>query len=237
MERHESREDGYEYLIEQCQNNPEAIERLSDGEKEELLEALEARIVEQGAEWDPLVRDERRKIAQALRVALGEKRKTRSDDLIIADEYMISVGGERRRLLASVSESMQLGDLSLLKDDIPGLNRFDSRGWLILLTDEQKRFWINVKLFNAVDAQKQPHRVLYIADRYVTPALRGKQIGKQLSDIAERIALANQCELIFGKQVPEEASDFDRLVQSKERAGYVVDRRDDGIVLAKKRLK
>lgn len=72
---------------------------------------------------------------------------------------------------------------------------------------------------------------LYIADRYIEPALRGNKLGDQLLKIADIIARENNCKTIFATLIPEDENDKELLKKGHEKNGYVI--AEDGITAIK----
>lgn len=127
-------------------------------------------------------------------------------------------------------------DLGHLDIDLLRLDRDKSQAHLLLITESKQRLWINLKLFKIVSRDGASENLLYIADRYVAPSLRGNKLGDQLLKIAENIARANGCSRIFAQLVPEEASNLALLEEGMQKAGFITHSGRKGETLAEKQL-
>jgi hypothetical protein len=65
--------------------------------------------------------------------------------------------------------------------------------------------------------------------------MRNCGIGRQLQEIAEKIAKDNRCTTIFSLLVPEDPKDLERLKSAKRKMGYKIQETQNGLV-AKKRI-
>lgn len=75
---------------------------------------------------------------------------------------------------------------------------------------------------------------MYIADRYVIQKLRGKKIGEKLLKIADDVARANDCELIFANLIAEDSENLEKLKKGHEKEGYKIVERDGKTIAIKK---
>lgn len=217
-------------------NNPHEIAFLSPVERLELISKIEALLAEQAVEYDSATRDKYRRLLQSLRIAASGDPKPRSDAFTLSEEYVMSINGERQALQAVAYTTNDLKDVALLDYiDVQAIDREKSQAVTLLISSEQRTFYINLRLLDVATKDGKNHRLLYIMDRYVTPALRGKNIGKGLLKIADQVAVANGCAVIFGALVPEDPKDLDVLKNGHRNAGYKITN-SRGAIVAKKLL-
>lgn len=211
-------------------------ESLAKEERELLIEKAQGMVIE----VDPTFKPRYQNLLQRLRLAGAKDIRTATSQdpsLAIAEEYRLLLEGEEFGLhsrIEPISNYHELGHLGL---DLAHLDRNKSSAYLILITEADQRFWINLKLFKTVVPDGTTRNLLYIADRYVNPNLRGRQLGDQLLKIADGIARANDCVSTFAQLVPEDPKDMEMLRQGMQKAGFTIRSGQQGEVLAEKQVK
>lgn len=141
--------------------------------------------------------------------------------LHISPEYEVTIEDQVAQMNTKVSQNYDFTDLQAIGLNTVSINQKNSFSFLICITSTERNFWINLKLFSVVgNSSDERHRYLYIADRYVEPALRGKALGDQLLKIADGVAQDNNCEEIFATLVPEDEDNQLLLQKGHEKNGY-----------------
>jgi GNAT superfamily N-acetyltransferase len=162
---------------------------------------------------------------------------TRDYSLIVDDEYRIRVDGQIQALETRLGKINNYSELITVGVKLLDVDLAKSTAYRINLTGEDQRYFINLKLFKIYNKKDgSSANYLYIADRYVRPDLRGKKIGEQLLGIADSVARANDCSLVFGKLIAEEPAETELLKQGHAKVGYTIDERKDGEIIASKEI-
>ena len=207
-------------------NNPENALKLSQSERERLIERIKNLFME----VEPSVKASYLQLLQALQDSfMGKYSVTKKLGKIdLSPEYEIVAKGEILHLETRISELTILTDLIRLGIKISDLDRQQSGSYSINITEKNRRCWINLRLYKAVPKNEETEeRYLYIADRYVESDLRGNKVGEQLLKIADTIAEENGCKLIFATLIPEDIHDLELLKKGHEKDGYTIQTKED----------
>lgn len=237
MERYgEYRETSPHETLELIRQHPESRESIIEGldfeELDKLVEFVAALIIEA----DPELKAWYQQLLKYLCTALANRSTKISLPLpVIDNEYSIN-GHVARTMIGGPSKQFY----HLL--DVTGiypmeLDRERSQAYLCCITSEEQSFWVNMQFFRIVLRDGREGNFLYIGDRYVAPDLRGNGIGDQLLQIADSVGVANGCNVICAKLIPEDPGDMELLKRGHEKAGYEVSTRPDGLVTAIKDLR
>ncbi len=231
-ERHESSREPKEIPIQDALEGRADLESASETELAQLAEKIELMILE----VDPTLKPAYRQLLQKIR-CLGAQYGAQYDDtLALASEYTVRSKSTEKTLRLQLQPIANYAELGHLGIEARTVDRSKSKAYLLCITDEEKGCWINLKFFKAVLADGSEVSVVYIADRYVIPQLRGEGLGSALLQVAEGIARGNQCSAITGVLVPENPGEAQALQRGMEKAGFSVTKKETGEVIAKKML-
>jgi len=156
--------------------------------------------------------------------------------VIISDEYDLHSQNGDFVLTSRVARLSAYSELGHVGVELLNIDHANSSAYLLCVTEDQKRCFINMKLFKPTMKDGTTKNVLYIADRYVGRNLRGKGLGDQLLTVAENIARANGCTGIFAQLVPENPNDLGRLEEGMNKAGFSIHAGKRGEVIAEKEV-
>ncbi len=217
-------------------DTPERLQELDSAEKQQLLEKAEAMVIEipTGDGKDKYLR-----FIQAITTSLLSDSSFVRDlyTININNEYDITIADDRINLKTKVGKITNFSDLVNIGLPTIKINYLKSKAFSICITEKDQQCWINLKLFRVIQGEESSEKkYLYIADRFVSPKLRGKSIGEQLLKIANAVAQANNCELIFATLIPEDLENKEKLEAGHKKAGYEITEKD-GKVFAIKKIK
>ncbi|MFA6549812.1 MAG: GNAT family N-acetyltransferase [Candidatus Gracilibacteria bacterium] len=220
--------------IKNCLENPEAIDDLTPGECMQILEIIQARILEI---FDPEIKAKYKVFAQRIlqRYVMASGNAQQKPKINIEKSYEIDTAHGTATLNVNVCQSNNLSQAILMDSDMSQVVRNGSTGYLCTITDKERRFWINIKIFILKQKDGTELRSLFIADWYVSPNLRDSGIGKKLQDLAEQIGRNNACTSIFCIIIPENPNDLNRLIAANIRMGYQI-KNDRGRTVGCKQL-
>jgi len=218
----------------ECLDFPEMLEELTREQALEVLRLAEARIFEI---YDHDIKAKYQRLIQQIKTKLlgGASDAAQIPSANIQDSYVIDTPEGKTTLRVTVGNLGNFHQAALLGVPIMDLNRKKSVGLACNINDKQHRFWINLKMFGLVRKNGTVVRAVFIADWYVSPGMRDCGIGRQLQEIAEKIARDNRCTTIFSQLVPEDPKDLERLKAAKRKMGYKIQETQNGLV-AKKRM-
>ncbi|MFC1655864.1 GNAT family N-acetyltransferase [Patescibacteria group bacterium] len=197
--------------------NHERLSELSPTDIEVLIEEAQCMAVEIPTG------DGKQKYLQFIQAAQGMLLGEPSASQInVESEYTIEVDGQKESLKTRADRIFAFSDLANVNIRTLAIDHPKSDAYIICITAEKQRYWINLKLFRVTQKDGTSQNVLYIADRYVIPTLRGGGIGEKLLQLADRIANENDCNLIFARLISEEPDDTELLKAGHQKAGYEI---------------
>ena len=166
-------------------------------------------------------------------------RSESSRRVILPEGYQLDLGkGKSLPLTAVIHEGGYYANAIFIDDQIKGrdIDRQQSSAYLIMIygdVPDAGKINLNLQLLDITLRDGQKKKYLYIADRYVPMALRAQGIGRKLLSIAENIATENGCSLIASALMAEDPKDQERLITSKENAGYQTIKNGGGVISIK----
>lgn len=236
--RRESRPEDPRDLRREILEGNRRVESLSRQQKEELIAHLEAWLVESEPGSHKAAY---RQLLQDIRLSYAGNPGDPGDpqrDIVLDGEYRITTPGQNLLLKSIAYRTIghqvlwDLGENLTMAD----INSGRTATYMVLITEENKRCWINLRIIKAAFKDGTHKNYVYIGDRYVAPPLRGKRIGEKLLTLAEDIARANDCSAIFQTLIPENPDDMELLIQGTEKQGYTTTRGENRKVMSVKEL-
>lgn len=217
--------------IEDCLSNPEFAFELTSEQIERLIAIVLTKLIEI---YDPHLKTKYKALLQTLRMA-----QTNNSSGISANrDFILSLHDSEVQIHVPIHRMHGLSApiLAGLEIDHAVLDPSSSFRELYLITDPHRRFWINLVISTLCKKSGEPEKVMYIADWYVAPPLRGHGVGSQLQQVAESVAVQEGCKLVCGRLVPESGEDLDRLLAAKRNRGFDISFAEGSAPLAVKRL-
>jgi len=213
---------------------PDKLQELDPIEIQDLLEKAEA-MAREIPTGDGKAKYLRFIQAAKVRTLKGASLVRQSNNIQINDEYDVMIAGGKITLQTTAGEILSFSDLANIGLRSAEIDYNQSSAFSIGITEKDQQCWINLRLFKVLKKGESAERkYLYIADRYVIPQLRGNKIGEQLLKIADEIAQANNCELIFATLVPENFIDLEQLKRGHEKSKYKITTKDGKVIAIKK---
>ncbi len=223
--------------IQNCLAFPELVRDLTLEERKEALVLAEAMICET---YDPHLKDQYRRLIQGLKTANAAFVASQGVASVYTDygAFLVDVDGAPVLMKPILNYERDIHHPALLS--LPEVQRDDidadqSGRFIFYVSDPEHRFWINLVMFLMTQKNGDHKRIMYIADWYVAPSLRGRGVGAQLHKIAQKISLTDGCSMIFGilrPDDPEDMPDFQdiameegfRIHSTEEDASVVIKR-------------
>ncbi len=165
----------------------------------------------------------------------GEKFQEKFQGLKINQEYSVVADGRTMLLKTRVTKRAIYNELSRFGISSHNFDDPASEAYSIKIAEIRERCAIDLNLFCAKQKDGRFINYLYISSRYVTPDLRGKKLGEQLLQIADRIAEDNECTAIFAQLSSRLSADKEKLIEGHKKLGYEISE-GENMTLARKKI-
>lgn len=218
--------------------SPESAERVIENLTTEQLTSLINRVLYLIIEVDPSLKNYYQRLANYLIGFLTAKiAGDDPDPPVFKEEFTFNTRTGQHIMRTIIGRTGNLPHLcQVMGLDPSNVDQSKLRIYSFNIASEDGSFHINLQLFKDVIYEGRRVNYLYIADRYASSGNRGDGIGDGLLNVANSIAVANNCSAICAQLIPENPDDMDLLKRGHEKVGYQITTRPNSGVIAIKHL-